>query len=161
MLPLFIHNHTDRYGDSNSGSCFRPPVHFTYRLRILKMAISSRLPVFSPIFLHEVRYGDILRSTFAMVSISTRLRLHMSLTRFLSTGIRWVSPQTVSHAALSDSIANLICNQNYVPRFELLKTAELSAWTILETNDLFLVTSILLQAQLLMCTPRTQTTLSR
>lgn len=49
-MLLFIHSHTDRYGDSNSKSCFRPPIHFIYRLRILKMAVSFRLRIF-PLYL--------------------------------------------------------------------------------------------------------------
>jgi WD40 repeat protein len=41
---------TNRYRDSNSGGYFRPLTRFTKGLRVLSMAISSRLYIFSPIF---------------------------------------------------------------------------------------------------------------
>lgn len=55
MLLLFIYNYTDRRRDSNSGSSFPPPIHFPYRLYILKIAVSSRLcnfPLYYRLYYH-------------------------------------------------------------------------------------------------------------
>ncbi|KAK0648156.1 ankyrin repeat-containing domain protein [Cercophora newfieldiana] len=77
----------------------------------------------------EARYGTILRSTYSVVFAGCPHR-------------------PASRVALAGCIANLISKRNHIPKFGWLRTAELCADTILETNDLFLSTGVLLQARI-------------
>jgi hypothetical protein len=103
---------------------------------------------------NEAKYGTILRSTYTIVSLSKLLFLDMPMivALFIFNSIVQVfvgcPHRSVSQATLSDSIENLIRIRNHRPEFGVLNTARLIAWSILETNDLFLGASILLQARL-------------
>jgi hypothetical protein len=74
-------------------------------------------------------YGDIVHAIYAIVFIGCPHR-------------------PASYESLVDNIIPLISLGHERPRFGLTRTARMSALTVQETNDLFLETGILLQAQI-------------